>query len=121
MKTTSGRQTREFNYVEDLADGFVKLATTPGIDGELFNLGCGEDVAIRDVVTLILDLMGNPIEAEIGALPDRPTEIWRMYCDNTRARDELGWTPQHSLREGLEKTIEWYRTELASNGSSFEA
>jgi nucleoside-diphosphate-sugar epimerase len=121
MKTTSGRQTREFNYVEDLADGFVKLATTPGIEGEIFNLGCGEDVAIRDVVTMILDLMGNPIEAQIGALPDRPTEIWRMYCDNTRAIQRLGWTPTHSLEQGLTKTIEWYREELGRNGSSFEA
>ncbi|HYZ91754.1 MAG TPA: GDP-mannose 4,6-dehydratase [Actinomycetota bacterium] len=121
MKTTSGRQTREFNYVEDLADGFVKLATTPGIEGELFNLGCGSDVAIRDVVTMILELMGNPIEAQIGALPDRPTEIWRMYSDNTRARERLGWEPKHTLREGLEKTIQWYREELGRNGSSFEA
>ncbi len=121
LKTTSGKQTREFNYVEDLADGFVTLATTAGIEGELFNLGCGEDVAIRDVVTMILDLMGNPIEPLIGALPDRPTEIWRMYCDNTRARERLGWSPKHSLREGLEKTIDWYRAELSKNGSSFDA
>lgn len=121
LKTTSGKQTREFNYVEDLADGFVKLATTPDIEGEIFNLGCGEDVAIRDVVIMILDLMGNPIEPLIGALPDRPTEIWRMYCDNTRARERLGWSPKHSLREGLEKTIDWYRAELSKNGSSFDA
>jgi len=121
MKTTSGRQTREFNYVEDLADGFVKLATRAGIEGQLFNLGCGEDVAIRDVVTMILDLMDNPIDPDIGALPDRPNEIWRMYCDNTRAREQLGWAPKHSLREGLEKTIEWYRAELDGDGSSFDA
>jgi nucleoside-diphosphate-sugar epimerase len=121
MKTTSGQQTREFNYVEDLADGFVKLATVDGIEGQLFNLGCGEDVAIRDVVTMILDLMDNPIEPDIGALPDRPNEIWRMYCDNTRAREQLGWAPKHSLREGLEKTIEWYRAELDGDGSSFDA
>ncbi len=121
IKTTSGRQTREFNYVEDLAEGFLALATTPGIEGQLFNLGCGEDVAIRDVVTMILDLMGNPIKAEIGALPDRPNEIWRMYCDNSRAREILGWSPKHPLREGLEKTIEWYRAELGKDGSSFDA
>ena len=98
-----------------------KAATTPGIEGELFNLGCGEEVSIRDVVTTILDLMGNPIEAEIGALPDRPTEIWRMYCDSTKARETLGWEPKHTLREGLEKTIAWYRQELqADRSSTFE-
>jgi nucleoside-diphosphate-sugar epimerase len=120
LKTTSGRQTREFNYVEDLVDGFVKLATTPGIEGELFNLGCGDDVPIREIVTTILDLMGNPIAPEIGALPDRPNEIWRMYCDNTRARERLGWEPNHSLRDGIVKTIDWYRAELENGGSSFD-
>lgn len=121
FKMTSGRQTREFNFVEDLVEGFVALATTPGIEGELFNLGCGEGVAILDVVTLTLELMGNPIGPDVGALPDRPNEIWRMHCDPTRARERLGWAPKHSLREGLEKTIQWYRSELEHEGSSFEA
>jgi dTDP-glucose 4,6-dehydratase len=120
LKTTSGRQTREFNYVEDLAEGFVLLATTTGIEGELFNLGGGEEVAIRDVVTMILELMGDPISPEIGALPDRPNEIWRMYCDATKARERLGWAPKHSLRDGLQKTIDWYRAELDGDASSFD-
>jgi nucleoside-diphosphate-sugar epimerase len=119
LKMTQGRQTREFNYVEDLADGFVRLASTPGIEGELFNLGCGEEVSMRDLATTILDLMGNPIEPQLGALPDRPTEIWRMYCDSSKARERLGWAPEHSLREGLQKTIEWYRRELESPSSLF--
>ena len=118
---TSGRQTREFNYVEDLADAFVLLGTTPGIEGDLFNVGCGEEVTIRDVVTEIVDLLGNPIEPKFGALEHRPNEIWRMYCDSTKARERLGWKPTHSLREGLEKTIDWYREELSKNGSPFEA
>jgi nucleoside-diphosphate-sugar epimerase len=120
LKTTSGRQTREFNYVEDLADGFVLAATVPGIEGEIFNLGGGEEIAIRDVVKTVLDVMGNPIAPAIGALPDRPTEIWRMFCDSTKARERLGWSPKHSLRDGLERTIEWYRTELDGSGSAYE-
>lgn len=118
---TSGTQTREFNYVEDIADGYLALATTEGIEGELFNIGGGEEVTIKDLVTTIVDLMGNPIEPKFGALEHRPNEIWRMYCDSTRARERLGWAPKHSLRDGLAKTIDWYTTELASNGSSFEA
>jgi nucleoside-diphosphate-sugar epimerase len=46
---------------------------------------------------------------EIGALPYRPTEIWRMYADSTRARQTLGWEPRVFLDEGLKKTIEWFR------------
>lgn len=116
---TQGRQTREFNYVEDVADGLVRAALTPGIEGQLFNLGCAEDVSIRELTTAILDLMGNPVRAQFGALPDRPTEIWTMRSDNTRSREILGWKPQHSLRAGLEKTIAWYRAQLADPRSPF--
>ncbi|HVA43798.1 MAG TPA: SDR family NAD(P)-dependent oxidoreductase [Acidimicrobiales bacterium] len=108
---TDGRQTREFNYVEDLAAGFVAALATPGNEGTIINLGCGQDVSIRDLTTLVLELMGDPIQAKLGALPHRPTEIWSMFCDNTLARERLGWAPAHDLRDGLAKTIEWYRSE----------
>ena len=121
LKMTKGHQTREFNYVEDLVDGIVRAGTVEGIDGELFNLGCGEEISMRDLATMILELLGEPVEAKFGALPERPTEIPRMFCDNTRARELLGWKPQHTLREGLEKTIVWYREELADPNSQFAA
>ena len=119
LAMTQGRQTREFNYVEDLADGFVLAATTAGVEGEIMNLGCGEEISMRDVATMILDIMGNPIEARFGALPERPTEIMRMYCDSSKARTLLGWAPTHSLRDGLAKTIEWYGRELEDPSSPF--
>jgi nucleoside-diphosphate-sugar epimerase len=119
LKMTTGRQTREFNYVEDLVEGFVLAGTVPGVEGLVINLGGGEEVAIRDLAVTILDLMGNPVEAQLGALPDRPTEIWRMFCDSTRAREVLGWKPVHSLADGLAKTIDWYRSELGRDASSF--
>ena len=118
---TTGRQTREFNYVDDLVDGIVRAGTVDGIDGEVFNLGCGEEISMRDLATMILDLLDNPIAAKFGELPERPTEIPRMFCDNTRARELLGWKPQHTLRNGLENTIEWYRSELADPHSQFVA
>jgi UDP-glucose 4-epimerase len=119
LRMTQGRQTREFNFVEDLAEGFVLLATTPDIDGELFNLGCGVDVSMRDLATKILDLMGNPVDAEFGALPDRPTEIWEMRCDATKARERVGYEPKTSLEDGLSRTIDWYREELSRSSTPF--
>src|SRR5206468_3844586 len=103
------------------AEGFVQLATVPDVDGELFNLGCGTDVSMREVATTILDLMGNPIEAEFGAYPDRPTEIWEMRCDPTKARERFGYETRTSLQEGLARTIAWYRHELESGDSPFAA
>ena len=109
LRTTEGQQTREFNYVTDLAEGFVAALVAPGVEGQVVNLGCGKDIAIRDLTRKVLDLMGNPIEPEIGVLAQRPTEIWSMFCDNTRARELLGWSPRHSLEDGLARTIDWYR------------
>jgi UDP-glucose 4-epimerase len=119
LKMTQGRQTREFNYVEDIADGMVRAMLVPGVEGQLFNICCGEDVSIRNVTETILNLLGNPVKAEFGALPDRPTEIWTMRGDNTRARELLGWKPSTSLEEGLAKSIEWYRKEVDGGGSQF--
>ena len=119
LKMTQGKQTREFNFVEDLVDGFLLLGTVDGIDGELFNLGCGEEVSMRELATTILDLMGNPIEPSFGALADRPTEIWRMFCDSSKARERLGWEPRHSLADGLQKTIDWYRAQDAAKSTQF--
>jgi nucleoside-diphosphate-sugar epimerase len=120
FRMTDGRQTREFNYVADLAAAFVLAASAPGIDGEVINVGCGEEISMRDVVARTLALMGDPIEVEQGALAHRPTEIWRMYCDATKARELLGWAPRHDLDDGLRRTIDWY-TEMHRAGSSFLA
>ena len=119
LRMTQGRQTREFNYVEDLADGFLLAAVADGIDGQLLNLGCGEDISIRDLATMILDLLGNPVTAEFGAIPERPTEIFEMRCDATRAKELLGYQANTTMRDGLAKTIEWYRGELASGNTPF--
>jgi UDP-glucose 4-epimerase len=118
LAMTSGRQTREFNHVADLVEGLLLAAVVPDVEGRLFNLGCGEEVSIADLATRILDLMGNPVEAQLGALPDRPVEIWRMVSDATRAREVLGWQPRHTLEDGLAETIAWYRRELAEHPTS---
>ena len=121
LAMTDGLQTREFNYVEDLADGFLKAATVPGIEGDVFNMGGGEEISMRDLAGMILELMGDPIVAEFGALPNRPTEIWSMRSDVSKARDRLGLDPARPLKEGLEQTISWYRRELEKSGSLFSA
>jgi nucleoside-diphosphate-sugar epimerase len=112
LRMTEGSQTREFTYVDDVADAIVRALTIPGIDGEVFNVGRGEEVSMRTLATTVLSLLGDPIEPEFGALPYRPTEIMRMFGDSTRAHQLLGWTPRHTLEEGLTRTIDWYRTHL---------
>jgi UDP-glucose 4-epimerase len=108
IRTTPGEQTREFNYVGDVVDGLLRTAIYDGkIDG-VMNIALGEEIAIRDLVKKIAALT-EAKNIEIGALPYRPTEIWRMYADNSRAREILGWQPRVNLDEGLKLTVEWFR------------
>jgi nucleoside-diphosphate-sugar epimerase len=109
IKTTKGEQTREFNYVSNVVDGLVMASAHAGkIEGPV-NIAAGEEVSIRDLVNKISELTGMRAQLEIGALPYRPTEIWRMYADSMRANEILGWKPEVTLEEGLKRTIEWFR------------
>jgi nucleoside-diphosphate-sugar epimerase len=114
LEMTEGKQTREFMYVDDVADVFVRSLVQPGIDGEVINVSRGEEVSIRELAQTVLDLMGNPVHALFGALDYRPTEIWRMFGDNTKARELLGWSPTTTLPDGLNQTIKWYQEQERS-------
>lgn len=115
VRTTKGEQTREFNYVSDIVDGLIRAALHPKpIEGPI-NIAAGEEVRICDLVRTIAELTETKSNVEIGALPYRPTEIWRMYADATRAHEILGWKPQVPLREGLRQTVAWFREFLSRN------
>ena len=113
VETTAGKQTREFNYVDNIVDGLLAAATASPAPDQLVNIGSQEEIAIRDLVAKIHALTESDSELKIGALPDRPTEIWRMSAANDRARDLLGWTPAIGFEEGLRRTVDWYRSFLA--------
>lgn len=112
FKMTKGKQTREFNYVDDIVEGFIKASITKKAIGEIINIGNGKEYKVIDVVKKILNLMGNPIKPVVGALPYRPGETMHFYCNNSKARNLLGWEPKADLDAGLKLTIEWYTKEL---------
>ncbi len=108
FKMTKGEQKRDINFVDDLVDAFMAAALKKEAVGETINIGTGNMYRIVDIVKTILDIMGNPIKPDIGALKYRENEIWEMYCGNSKAKKLIGWEPKTSLSEGLEKTIKWY-------------
>ena len=109
IEATEGKQTREFNYVSNLVEGFLLAATHEKAIGETINLGCGEEIAIRDLISKIHSYTNSRSELRIGSLPYRPTEIWRMKADGGKAAALMGWKPTIGLDEGLKLTIDWYR------------
>jgi len=119
FEMTSGEQTRDFTYVDDVVEGYIRASLSEKAIGQTINLGTGEERPIKEVVLKVLELMGHPVRPLIGALPYRPREIWRLYSDSSKARDLLGWQPQVSLEDGLKRTIEWY-TETFKAGAFHE-
>lgn len=109
IRTTAGLQRRDFIHMDDVVDALVRAAdwTGPGVLG--VNIGSGIGVPVREMVSLILELMDNPVVPEFGALPTRPDEIAEITADISVAAESLGWRPRIGLREGLAQTIAWYR------------
>ena len=112
LLTTEGRQTREFNFVANLVDGFILAGESEKSVGHIVNLGCGEEVSIRDLAARIHSITNSSSELKIGTLPDRPGEIRRMCADNSKAKELLGWEPKVCLEDGLKKTVDWFRRYL---------
>lgn len=106
--------TRDLTYVEDVAQGFIAAASTPGGEGEVFNLGVGQTISIGELAKLILEIAGveKPIETDRDRIRPQASEVMRLISDNSKARERLGWSPRVSLREGLGRAIEFVRGRL---------
>lgn len=103
--------TRDLNFVADTVEGFIKAAETPKAIGETINLGSGREISIRDLAALILKLMNRDIPIALEGARVRPenSEVDRLLADSRKGQSILGWTPRHSLEEGLAATIDWIR------------
>lgn len=109
---SAGTQTREVNYVEDIARGLVRCARG-GLEGETLNLGGGPELPVRAIVERIFAIAGaDPELIRIGALPARAGEASRFHGAHVRAQALLGHRPEVPLEEGLRRTLDWWRGQL---------
>ncbi len=108
------KPTRDFNYVADTVEGFIRIAECPEAIGQVINIGSGQEISIGDLASTILDLVGREIPTVCDNQRVRPedSEVERLCADNTKACEILGWRPQHTLAQGLTQTIEWIRGNL---------
>jgi len=105
---------RDLTYVADTVSGFLKVAETPGVEGETINLGTGSEVSIGDLAREIINLIGRDVRIQIDPARLRPekSEVFRLLSDNRKAKALLNWEPQYTIRQGLEKTIAWVSDNL---------
>lgn len=106
-----GEQTRDFLYVEDLADaiGTCLSSQTRKIGGEVFQIATGRETSVNQVAAIIKDLaLRSGLKPDIRHEAARPGEIYRNYADITKARRLLGYDPKTNLTEGIGATWEWF-------------
>lgn len=105
--------TRDFNFVADTVSGFMAAGSSEHI-GRVLNIGSGYEVSIGELTGILMQITGKDAEIISDQERIRPdkSEVERLLCDASVARELLGWTPQFSLKEGLEKTVMWIEKNL---------
>lgn len=106
--------TRDFNYVEDTVRGFMLNAASDTAVGRVINLGSGMEISIGDLAQMICSLTGAEcrIIQEEHRIRPSASEVDRLCADNRMADELLGWRPKVSLCEGLQRTLDWMRSNL---------
>jgi UDP-glucose 4-epimerase len=105
-----GSQIRDFVYVDDAVDAFLRAGASDACNGHVFNVGGAEPISHRDLVSLLIDVAGTgsvryvPWPAEKKLI-----DIGSFYADSSRFRSAVGWEPRVSLRNGLARTLDYYR------------
>ncbi|HCL4141824.1 TPA: GDP-mannose 4,6-dehydratase, partial [Pseudomonas aeruginosa] len=102
--------TRDFNYVIDTCRGFLELARCEKAIGETVNIGSNYEISVGDTLKLIRELMGSDVEFVTDDQRLRPekSEVFRLWCDNSKIHELTGFEPTYSIREGLQETINWF-------------
>ena len=101
--------TRDFNYVEDCCRGFILLAESQKTIGETVNIGSNSEISIGDTFKLIKKLMSSDVIIINDDQRNRPknSEVFRLWCDNKKIYELVGYKPETNIQDGLKKTIDW--------------
>lgn len=105
---------RDMTFVKDTADGFICMAQSDASIGDTINVGSNYEISIGDLAALIIKLIGREVAIECQECRLRPekSEVNRLWCDNRKAAEIIGWAPSYSLEQGLLETIEWIKLNL---------
>ena len=100
----SGERFRDFIYIDDVIDLFIICIDNPRSYGNVYNVGTGVKTTVNDLIKLMLELFGYvPHEYPVKFSGSTPGDIFGIYADITRIKEDLGWMPRVTLKEGLKK------------------
>jgi UDP-glucose 4-epimerase len=106
-----GLQSRDFTYVKDGAELAVKMMDCDKALGKVVNIGQGDEIDIKTTISMICDKLDYPF-AKVERKPARPSDVRRLHADITLAKKMLRYSPKTSFNEGLELTIDWFRSKM---------
>ncbi len=103
--------TRDFNYVKDTCDGFIKLAECDKAIGQTVNIGSGTEISIGDLFDKIKKIMKSNAKLKTDNQRKRPkkSEVFRLVCDNRKINSLTNYSPKYNLDKGLTETIKWFK------------
>ena len=107
-RISSGRWEVDWIYVDDVVQALIQATLADDIGGQALDVGTSDVATVRDIVEQLADVVGNGIAPEVGVVEDRPLER-SVSANLEETHNLLGWAPTTSLREGLRKTVAWYR------------
>ena len=102
-----GRQSRDFTYIADVVQANLKAADAPAVSGNVYNVACGHRTSLLELIAYLNDLLGTTIRPTHGAA--RAGDVRHSQADIGRASGELGYRPTTDIRDGLERTLEWWQ------------
>lgn len=114
IKLGSLTPTRDFNYVKDTAEAFIKIAESDKTIGEVINAGSNYEITIGDTVKKVIDIIGKDVKIICDEERIRPekSEVNRLWADNTKIKELTGWAPNYNIDQGLAETVEWIKNNL---------
>ncbi|MBE6047062.1 MAG: NAD-dependent epimerase/dehydratase family protein [Clostridium sp.] len=109
IKLGSLTPTRDFNYVKDTADAFIKVAESDRAVGKVLNAGTNHEISMGDLAKKIINIIGEDVNiiCDEDRLRPEKSEVNRLWADNRKIKAVTGWSPKYTLEEGLKNTIEW--------------
>lgn len=109
FKMTKGNQLRDFIYISDLVDAMLLAGETPNLSGEIFNIGFGESLKLRDVAFEIASVLNKRHCLKLGRIPYRANEVMNYSTCIKKLVEKTGWRPKIDFKKGIDATIEYYK------------
>lgn len=112
IKVTPGKQRRDFIYVEDVTDIYIKtILKGKSLSGQVLNMGTGKEYANDEVVKALFKTISKKVQVEKGGFPKRVWDTPHWVADISKTKKLLNWEPQFTLEEGLKDTYLWFKNE----------